>query len=728
MAVWSRYNEVPDINSACDSNIDLIPSLDRNEKQFQKKMQLIFEKYNKPFEDDIVWTMEDLRNVDENGDCECRVVTSRNILEHSKVQRVNCNETYILSDLDDSELYGEDACGGQLVASKTAKPLVRLSDTKPGETYITDVDTILDLDESMSSKIFIQRQDCEHLSVNFSPVKCSPVNIRKVPRAADMNGSRKELSQRYLENNYQNNLFKSPSKKLLFTQIKQFIGRHNNSSILDSTVIIPSEKGDRKTDGEEADDEASNTSDLGNVSLAGCYPNMIECLSRLMDLPRKEMAAANIIRYYRRHVWFAKKHKQNIVKSRRAMCKARCSKMMVVSNLNGKEVSNTGSLKIKGLSPRMADNVNKSGLIECRKNTPTRCRDTTQTLDDSNSSLQKNTVLSKTFILDQTQNPVLTQTFILDADKTFSEGTRHAIHDYRKQKNELSFRLSHPSTSLRSSLENSPFKWSSDAWLVKCLARKEEVKSNVHSSPNKFRLAIQDQEAPNTLRRRHTFSTFPSQQRPIQSPANFSLTFENLYKKLSAEDLYNKSLSSAMRHRFSETVNALVYSPGSLRSKRRAGDDWSVPKTKRSHMAENFVNGKYSTYSPVRNISDLTQRQDSRLHQVPRSPLPMLMQRHDSAFCGSSTKQQYSRSPNAMNISRSSNSDNRINTSVYRKLNYTYDSDSSVTIKKNVQLHVFSGYTINSGRNCSSVSQRRSSGPSNRPWCPSATYCNRRSP
>ncbi|XP_063313533.1 uncharacterized protein LOC134613830 [Pelobates fuscus] len=706
-------NPRSDLNSPFQSSFNIVDSLDRNEKIFQKKMKEIFEKYNKPFKEDILLTLEDLSCIDENGtwnvnskygqkntipqrdvqnkvqklkennnlsivgtvvhgDSGCYMDTTVNIpLKYSKVLNTNCNETYILSDDENDksiELHSEEETNGPLDVKKSLIPLVHLSDTRCGKMYIADTDMLLDLDESVSSsKIIIKRKEGRSFSVKYSPIK--------IRRDSNVDGSRREICQKYIENDYCRSLDKSTLEESFFMQVKKFIGRHNNASMLNGTLSVQEKNGCETID-EFADDDALNSSDLGNVSLADYYPNMIECLSRLMDFPRKEMAAANIIRYYRHHFWFANKHKLDITKAKRTMFRARNLKLTIGSN--PKDTPYTSYAKTSSIGPMVMDDFNKSGIIEYRKqNVSTRYPDGTKILD-----------LSKSHV----KSPVVLETFIFNNDKTSKFGeNRYTVPENVKQRNELCTGLSHPSSLLvrNCMVEKSPSKLIPEAWVKMNHQMKVASKSSVLFSPDKCRLLKQPHQVQCTLKRRHSFSTLPSQQVSVGMPLNESTAFETLYKKLVMQDSYPKFLPTHARHHLSETVNALINSPGSIRGKRLANEDFSVSNFKRFRMSGSFepivTNSQYHfsrnwnskpSFSPqMKNGSDLGEYQDStRLNKNlgVRSFSPRIMQSRSSPL-----SELYRGSSKSLKMSSPSKSVNGIRKSVHRKLNYTYDCGST---------------------------------------------------
>ncbi|XP_053311952.1 uncharacterized protein LOC128473736 [Spea bombifrons] len=706
-------NKVYDMNSAPEPHVDLITALDRNEKIFQEKMRKIFEKYNKPFENDLILNIEEMTAVTINGvemfngrkfekkkiprrhsaakiqvlgesknannggsivHGECNLDVTQDLpLGNSKVSDDIFNETFEISDEDSNELPSKDENKGQLVEFKSLIPLVHLSDTRHGKTYVADADILLESDDHVpASKICIERKAGEGFSVTYSPLK------------TELNGPgcKKDISRRYIENGRSNHV-SSPSKCSFFTQLKRFIGRHNSDIVPHGTTLLKIAKVEHETDDEFADDdEESNASDLGNISLADFYPNMIECLSRLIDFPRKERAATNIIRYYRRHVWCANKHRLDLVKAKQAFYKQKRSKLMLTSNPNKGSNQFAIDCKPSNRSPRHNSHMHTSGITECMERRPfSECLDTTQMLK-----------VSKPYV---PQVPVLSQTVILNADKTFTcnETCVTGSPERWRQKNELSARLPRFSSSLlrNSLLAKSPAKLLSETCLIQNPPKQYEIKSAVLCSPSHNRLVKQQHEVQSTLRRRHSFSTLPSLQRAAKSATDYSVAFELVYKKLVLEDSYQKSSSLSITQTcFSDTVNALVNSPGSNRGKRLASDDLSLSRLKRYRMADSFeprvsrgscADNWNSPWSRI-NVSPQMAALDTFQHRNSPRRNPDVFSsfgkptQPQSLFPSGSSSQRVCNggSPRSPKTCSSSTSLNRINNSVYRQLNYKYNN------------------------------------------------------
>ncbi|XP_075440303.1 uncharacterized protein LOC142484939, partial [Ascaphus truei] len=537
--------------------------LDRNEKVFQAKRTMILMKYDKPFEDDLLIDIASLTYDTPNGPkiwngCYKNIKKKPKYKNRSKKKvhaiedNINvCCDSYVISGEDDSGSHPDTTSNSELKSSNVERT---------GEKYF---------------------------SVKVSPMK-------------NKHGNREDISLGYLEHKSTNasRSFASPLKVSIATQLKRFIGRHNRQLASDSTAgackqtLCFTEGEDSETDKPESVDcNDSNFSEFGDVTLADFYPNMIQFFSRLMEIQSKKWAAVNVLQYYRCNVWYANKHKTDLTRVKREIPTSRLSKSLLGPISKKEKACCTVNYEANShmpWRPEDTSDLNNSGIAERgQRSLCSRDPYTEQSLQVAKPNLLQASFLSHTLPTDQTfTNEICNESGIASRPECL-------------RKSDAWFtRCVLPCSSLLGPRESyqvgeSPSKLLSAALLNQRKLENCEIKSPAQTS-NHVGLIMWPKEIQGTIRRRHSFSTFPI----VKSPAKTSSELKTVYRKLVLGDphpmfLPRRRILNAISQetQVSETVNALINSPVSSRRKRAASDDLSFSKLKRhrsipeSHMS-----------------------------------------------------------------------------------------------------------------------------------------------
>ncbi|XP_053561402.1 uncharacterized protein LOC128652491 [Bombina bombina] len=433
-----------------------------------------------------------------------------------------------------------------------------------GKKYIADVDLIVRWNESVIPKTYaIERTN--QMTIKYSPVKNS---IRSPYPDASKKDCLEELEPISPKAEYS---IMSPLKVSISSQVKRFFGRHHKSRSLDCTGSSEQTaacKERYETDHEFADDEDSNFSDSWNVSFANFYPQKIEYLSRLMEIPCKKQAATNILRYYRRHVWCAKKQKLNL---KREIHKAKNVRRLTSLKADDGKSLCTINLKTKKLVETHV--LHNSGIAESGEN-------------GIHSRYTNVTPKFKNAKTENLQVSVLSQTFTLSPEKTFicNPSTVSTRPKGSIKCDFLSSNPSNPHTSLVALTENSqtgrsPSNLPSLPWLNQRQQKNERI-LKVQKWLNSMEKAEEPKEMQRTLKRRHSFSSFPVVKSPAKNCLTYESSFEAVYRKLVLQDPQQRTLHKGRninlitQTHVSQTLSALINSPMSYRAKRVAGDDF----------------------------------------------------------------------------------------------------------------------------------------------------------
>ncbi|XP_075437962.1 uncharacterized protein LOC142476634 [Ascaphus truei] len=511
--------------------------LDRNEKVFQAKMTMILMKYDKPFEDDLLIDIASLTYDTPNGPkiwngCYKNIKKKPKYKNRSKKKvhaiedNINvCCDSYVISGEDDSGSHPDTTSNSELKSSNVERT---------GEKYF---------------------------SVKVSPMK-------------NKHGNREDISLGYLEHKSTNasRSFASPLKVSIATQLKRFIGRHNRQLASDSTAgackqtLCFTEGEDSETDKPESVDcNDSNFSEFGDVTLADFYPNMIQFFSRLMEIQSKKYAAVNVLQYYRCNVWYANKHKTDLTRVKREIPTSRLSKSLLGPISKKEKACCTVNYEANShmpWRPEDTSDLNNSGIAERgQRSLCSRDPYTEQSLQVAKPNLLQASFLSHTLPTDQTfTNEICNESGIASRPECL-------------RKSDAWFtRCVLPCSSLLGPRESyqvgeSPSKLLSAALLNQRKLENCEIKSPAQTS-NHVGLIMWPKEIQGTIRRRHSFSTFPI----VKSPAKTSSELKTVYRKLVLGDphpmfLPRRRILNAISQetQVSETVNALINSPVSSR-------------------------------------------------------------------------------------------------------------------------------------------------------------------
>ncbi|KAM4701583.1 Holliday junction recognition protein isoform 2-T2 [Discoglossus pictus] len=598
-------------------NFNLLACLDRNETIFHAKMNRIFIKYNQPFEDDITVDIQTLTYDTSEGpkpwkDCFNHEKKKPKYKKRSQTkvpeteENVDiCNKTYItcvahedsmchpdsssgfLSDPSEVLRYdnvsacnktfdisGENPNGynseNPLVEYREDSPLVELNNMKRGEKYIADIDVLVHFNDSAYPKTCAIELTEDQCAITFSPTK----NLKFQDKAGKDVICQKNLEQRSTNTTYPT---RSPLKVSISAQLKSFLGRHHRSLNLDGTrcsnrpLALKESVNTEPDEHTFADDEDSDCSDAGSASFVNFYPDKIESLSRLMDIPWKKQAATNILRYYRRHVWCNNK---NVLNRKRTICISKRPRIQHGLLTNVEDISTNASNMLWH-----NDNTNllhTSGTSDFRGTVlGSRYSHNMSSLQTANPDQVPLSVLSRT----KTNSP--DKTYICKESSITKGQKNHIISDFLSNQPALP---NNPSMFFRENtqISKSPLKLPSLPWQLK----NDERKTKAESSPNNMERAQWPRAIERPLRRRHSFSTLPFVQSPVKNHSQYDSAFENIYRELVHQEpqkmvLPRRRILNTISH-VSETVSALVNSPLSNRGKRVASDDYlSFTKFKR---------------------------------------------------------------------------------------------------------------------------------------------------
>ncbi|XP_040192584.1 uncharacterized protein LOC120926570 isoform X2 [Rana temporaria] len=242
----------------------LLEGLSQTEKTFQETMRRIYEKYDHAFEEDIVVNIVDFT--------------------------YNAPDGRVQWDFE----------------PKTTREGKREKEKTPErEQYSTFIQSVMEEVSENNDSDPTWRQHCKpkYATGNLSPsIKLSAGNKETcLPK-----GNTQTLMP-YTGSNIGNKTFYvSPLHCSVPMQIKSFVRRHNKDCSFEDTREFSYI--DYQAD-ESRLQHCRETAycDSGDSNLAHYYPDMVECIRRLWEMPWKKRAADNIVQYYKRHVWNAKK-------------------------------------------------------------------------------------------------------------------------------------------------------------------------------------------------------------------------------------------------------------------------------------------------------------------------------------------------------------------------------------------------------------------------------------
>ncbi|XP_075708929.1 Holliday junction recognition protein isoform X2 [Rhinoderma darwinii] len=580
--------------------MDFITGLDRSEKIFQTRMMDIFQKFNRPFVDDIVVNIGNLTYETPDGG-----------------QRSWIHET--------------DVPGYWKFSFVTKR-----QDLRPvRESLSSDLPEERSLRRSKKKKLSTTFQD-EH----FSGQSCSTLmQYKEDPFVDDCKG--------FVPTQY-SDLSGIGKTIQVSEQLKRLIERITAPSR--NTVAVC-----QAGDSEPSDNGEASYSEPGNKTLSDFYPEMIENLGRLWNLPFKNQTADRIVRHYKRHIFY---------KNRKIMLNKKMS---------------TSFNKTYTICP--APNVEKI-LTSSETNKFTLMQKESGSGEHSKISSPRLRLFSEPHKLD---SPVVPFTHRSDsqnnASKTFectlADGTMYMDRPFPAQKeiNDMS-----PGYNLRVTI--SPYKMYNSS--TKGITNKSQMDMDIDRFPY-FRESRHLQQNFQTPSRRNSFSGFPILQSPkemvvepncsmsertrsprtaMTTPSRTEVNERNrqLYKEY-IKQLPNRTCCLTRRNSFSAftedqspnrnleslyesltqagfsigkaqvqlsaTVSSLVNSPGSIRAKRPLSNDFLFSLSKKPRVITEAVivsTSKSSFCSMDRSDRLRSETSSSNLqHSVVASALPTHM-------------------------------------------------------------------------------------------------------
>ncbi|XP_072271354.1 uncharacterized protein [Pyxicephalus adspersus] len=239
----------------------LSEGLDRSEKMFQLKMRKIYEKYDHAFKDDIVVNIVDFTYSSPDGpvlwDFKTTTSEERNH-EGDKTTEIDQDSAYIQG-------------------PEMEKTWLENS----SDSFEDDLNTTCLLPKETSDDDF---------------------NIYNGDRTFII-GHTQTLMPCTASDICNKTFFVSPLETSM--QIKSFNWRENKNKSFEDTKEFS--YNDYQADDRNQHCREYAFCDSGETSLANVYPDMVECIRRVWEIPFKKRAADNIVQYYKRHVWNAHK-------------------------------------------------------------------------------------------------------------------------------------------------------------------------------------------------------------------------------------------------------------------------------------------------------------------------------------------------------------------------------------------------------------------------------------
>ncbi|XP_073471086.1 uncharacterized protein [Aquarana catesbeiana] len=273
----------------------LLEGLAQTEKTFQETMRRIYEKYDHAFEEDIIVNIVDFTYSAPDGplpwDFEPKTTRERKH-EKEKTPEREQNRTFIQSVIDSSSESLEDLNTARFLPKET-------SDDIFSRTFII---------EEVSENKDSDPTWLEHYKPSYATGNLSPsITFSAGNKETSLPDGHTQTLMPYTGSNIGNKTFYvSPLHCSVPMQIKSFVRRQNKDCSFEDTREFSYI--DYQAD-ESRLQHCRETAycDSGNSSLAHYYPDMVECIRRLWEMPWKKRAADNIVQYYKRHVWNAKK-------------------------------------------------------------------------------------------------------------------------------------------------------------------------------------------------------------------------------------------------------------------------------------------------------------------------------------------------------------------------------------------------------------------------------------
>ncbi|XP_034646662.1 Holliday junction recognition protein isoform X1 [Trachemys scripta elegans] len=285
---------------------ELEERLRRSNARFVDSLQRIIEKYNYPFEDDILVSMESLTYDTPIGPQLWGDMSEKNINEWKKKlhkRATQCQKTtetrkQWISDFEDEDL--------KVPQEPARKSFIDSYE----EIQVADTDT-----ESEADLVSIRRK--------FENVNLKEDNLLVNPSELEMREKvkvRVDVIVQDDERNIPKWIMVAPgekSKRLHITSPWQDLMGMTKSPVADKITLprhVPFlEKNETGYDSFMEEYQSANEEcSWNNVTLADLYPGMVETLSKLMNKHSQKKAADSIIRHYKHRGWPPRKSKLNV--------------------------------------------------------------------------------------------------------------------------------------------------------------------------------------------------------------------------------------------------------------------------------------------------------------------------------------------------------------------------------------------------------------------------------
>ncbi|XP_077152938.1 Holliday junction recognition protein isoform X2 [Ranitomeya variabilis] len=615
-SVTSGGSKTPGIKKIAEES-DFIKGLDRSERGFQSRMKNIFEKYNRPFDNDVVVFMEDLTYETRNG--------RRPWTNQTKPEVVLFNNN--INEADDCGKTQRTVPKVEQLSGQTSIALMRYEKENPYTDDRKGFASKPNFDLTVFNKTI-------HIAL---PLKATVSNVKS---------------------------FNDMSDKVLL-----------KSPVRSNVVVFIA------NDSEISGNEETSFSEPGNTTLEDFYPQMIQNMSRVWNVNIRNMAAFNILRHYRRqmlckHKIIAMKVVNRCLNKTYTMlpaphveetanvldstllqdeCLSRsdlgdCVKSqkpsLILDKLCSPGVSSTHHHLSRSNSnkpfERIVDNraVYRDSPLPCKQHKEESCVTALCNGSRASSDFCKLANSPTRSVINESQ------VFVDIAESSYGKDSRQQYTpSKRKYFSGSSMWQSPKNNVVRANCNMIEMASSTSRYLTS--QSLVDVDERKHGCYNEHTGQVVDKT--HSLTRRKSFSGFPVAHSPNKE-------FENLYKKLTQTKCGPDYTLGKAKVQFSNTIASLVNSPGSVRAKRPVSHDLSFSMSKKPRSATEAVIGtsKSSSCSPTWSGASCAQS-----HLV-ASALPAHMWPHSS---GSQLKRSISPGKNG-------GSPKRTNARIYRKLTY----------------------------------------------------------
>ncbi|XP_038234351.1 Holliday junction recognition protein isoform X3 [Dermochelys coriacea] len=556
---------------------ELAERLRRSNARFVDSLQRIIAKYNYPFEDDILVSMESLTYDTPIGPQLWGDMSEKNINEWKKklhkratqCQKITESRKQWISDFEDEDLKvhqvyklnmeSEVQTGFFLAHRLPTEPARKSFIDSYEEIQVADTDT-----ESEADLVSIRRKfENVNLKEDILLVNPSELEMREKVRV------RVDVIVQDDERNIPKWIMVAPgekSKRLHVTSPWQDLMGMTKSPVADKITVprhVPFlEKNETGYDSFMEEYQSANEEcSWNNVTLADLYPGMVETLSKLMNKHSQKKAADSIIRHYKYRGWPPRKSKLNVTIERiRRFRTSKLKPMLPNTNSNdhklpvGNNLNESNQLVQDGKCPTQCVTNGESGVVSYpHVNTSEMEIDWPGNLED-NSYIQR---------IDQNISESVFPNVTARTEETFlTEGpsqTTMTLHDSKGTPNEklpevLSLGCSSVTCTTSSCLmkeskngkiDNTASDGTSGFHLSTCNLNGD---ANTFPPLNNYSLVrtsnalVRNPEIKTfrggvSLQRSHSFSSLPVNQSPVKTRQKCEEEFEKLYQKLCPKEL-----------------------------------------------------------------------------------------------------------------------------------------------------------------------------------------------